>query len=454
MSQLETKKKDLVNFFLKKGLLLSHDILTHLENEGVFMEIMDIVEKGKHKDIAVLNEKIRDLLNQPQSTKLNWSEIEKYSILSEKRGGLSSELFNALPVEDASLEETKGSNVKIVVSYENAPKKREAQDFIDYFNIRFSSIKKILKQRQEMQNSISLNRIFGKKEREHIAMIGMVRDKRQTKNGNYMLTIEDETSYIRVIVNKTKPSLFSLAKDIVLDEVIGVEGVNGENIIFANNIIFPDIPTSKEIKKSNDKAYMIFLSDLHVGSKYFLEEDFQRFLKWINNDLGNEAQRLIASKVKYIFILGDLVDGCGVYPDQEKDLKIKDIKDQYKECANLLDKIPKHIKVIICPGNHDAMRVAEPQFPIYKDFAEPLYNLVNVIMVSNPAVINIHSSKNFDGFDLLLYHGYSFDYYVAEVESIRNSGGYDRADLIMKFLLKKGILLRRTHPPYTRQIQA
>ena len=37
----------------------------------------------------------------------------------------------------------------------------------------------------------------------------------------------------------------------------------------------------------------------------------------------------------------------------------------------------------------------------------------------------------------MIYHGYSFDYYVANVESIRNGGGYDRADLIMKFLLQR-----------------
>jgi len=45
-------------------------------------------------------------------------------------------------------------------------------------------------------------------------------------------------------------------------------------------------------------------------------------------------------------------------------------------------------------------------------------------MVSNPSTINIHSSDNFPGFDILIYHGYSFDFYVAEVESIRNQGGY------------------------------
>jgi DNA polymerase II small subunit len=83
------------------------------------------------------------------------------------------------------------------------------------------------------------------------------------------------------------------------------------------------------------------------------------------------------------------------------------------------------------------MRIAEPQPPLYKEFAEPLYRLPNTIMVSNPSLVNIDSSENFPGFDILLYHGYSFDFFVSEVDSIRNNGGYDRADLIMKFLLKR-----------------
>ena len=91
------------------------------------------------------------------------------------------------------------------------------------------------------------------------------------------------------------------------------------------------------------------------------------------------------------------------------------------------------------------MRLAEPQLPIYKDFAEDLYNLPNVIMVSNPSVVNIHSVDNFPGFDVLIYHGYSFDFYLSGVESIRNLGGYDRVDLLMKFLLQK----RHLAPSYT-----
>lgn len=252
-----------------------------------------------------------------------------------------------------------------------------------------------------------------------------------------MLTLEDLTGMKKAIINKNRPALFSEAKDIVLDEVIGVVGVNAEAVIFANNILWPDVPTNKELKKSDEEKYAIFLSDLHVGSAKFLPEDFEKFLKWINADLGNEQQRQIAGNVDCVFIAGDLVDGCGVYPDQDKELLTKDIHQQYKDCANLLKQIPPHIPLIICPGNHDALRISEPQPQLSRYYAKPLYELNNTVMVSNPSIININSTNNFAGFDVMMYHGYSFDYFVAEVDSLRNQGGYDRVDLIMKFLMKR-----------------
>ncbi|MEK6920300.1 MAG: DNA polymerase II small subunit, partial [Nanoarchaeota archaeon] len=130
-------------------------------------------------------------------------------------------------------------------------------------------------------------------------------------------------------------------------------------------------------------------------------------------------------------------DGVGIYPGQENDLEILDIYEQYKTCAELLHKIPKHIKIIIGPGNHDAMRLAEPQLPFYEDIAKPLYELTNAIIVSNPAIVNIGVQEGFPGINVLMYHGYSFDYYIANVDEIRNNGGYDRADLVMKFLLQR-----------------
>jgi DNA polymerase II small subunit len=438
MQALDTKKKNIINFFLNKGVLVSRDLLGYLEDEKNLSEISKLIEDNTYKNITVLSEKIKDVLD--HGKRLNWTELEKLETIYEKKGRDTKEVFNQILINKNSKnfrKEEPENNIKIIFSYDKKPKKRKVSDFVGYFNNRYQSIEKILRQRQELQNITSINRIIHKRDRDQVSVIGMVGDKRYTKNGNCILTVEDKTGSIKVFINKNKPDLFKMAKDVVSDEVVGVVGVNGDNIIFSNNLLSPDIPLTKELKKTKEEVYALFLSDLHVGSKNFLDEDFGKFLKWINGNLGNETQRQIASKVKYIFIIGDLVDGCGVYPGQDKELDIKDIKDQYKVCADLFSKIPKNIKLVVCPGNHDAMRVAEPQLPLYKDFADPIYKLPNMIMVSNPSLVNIHSSSDFSGFDVLLYHGHSFDFYLSEVESIRNLGGYDRVDLLMKFLLQK-----------------
>ena len=168
-----------------------------------------------------------------------------------------------------------------------------------------------------------------------------------------------------------------------------------------------------------------------------MKDEFNKFLSWINGEFGNDQQKEIAKKVKYLFIAGDLVDGIGIYPSQEEELEIKDIHQQYQEFVRLIKKIPNSISIIICPGNHDMVHLAEPQPVFYQKFAPGLFDLSNVQLVTNPAVVNIAKTNSFAGLNVLLYHGFSFDYYVANVESIRSGGGYHRSDLIMKFLLKR-----------------
>jgi len=264
-----------------------------------------------------------------------------------------------------------------------------------------------------------------------------VLEKEETKNGNIALTLEDTTGVIKVIIRKDKSEMIGLAKDeITYDEVIGVVGNANGGVIFANSIFLPEIPI-KEFKKSPDTAYAAFTSDIHIGSKMFLPDQLLRFIKWINGEAGNEEQRKIARAVKYLFIVGDLVDGVGIYPGQESEIEIKDIAEQYNECAKYLSMIRKDITIIICPGNHDAGRISEPQPALDKNYAAAVYSLPNVILLSNPSMVRIHAKEGFPGFNVVLYHGYGFDYYIANVSAIRNNGGYDRADLIMKYLLQK-----------------
>ena len=85
------------------------------------------------------------------------------------------------------------------------------------------------------------------------------------------------------------------------------------------------------------------------------------------------------------------------------------------------------------------MRIAEPQPVLSKEFAEAIWKLPNVVMVSNPSTVRIGKTRDFEGFDFLMYHGYSYDYYADNVESIRllEPSISDRIDLIMKLLLQK-----------------
>ncbi|HLC97007.1 MAG TPA: DNA-directed DNA polymerase II small subunit [Candidatus Nanoarchaeia archaeon] len=440
---MEQTTKQIVSFFLDKDILLSPDVLGEMSIEELDSAYKSLQESVSLHDILVLSKDIRSLLTKSSNPDISWSEMEKTKVLLEKKG--DNKPYSRFMVYASETKQPTVQSVKVVSSYQGTPQKREVQNFIAYFNSRYVAMESILRQRQELQNITSISRISHKSDRENVALVGLVMDRRETKNGNIVLVLEDPTGTINVLVNKNKPDLFAAAQEIVLDEAIGVTGVNGDKIVFANNILWPEVPFTKHLKKSPDEEYALFLSDLHVGSNNFLAEDFSKFLKWLSGEVGTESQKAVARKVSYLFIVGDLVDGCGVYPEQDKELAIKDVCEQYVVCADYLRQIPPHIQIILCPGNHDAIQLAEPQPPFHKEFSAPLFDLPNVTLVSNPAVVNIGSKGEFPGFDVLLYHGYSFDYYVANVGSIRNQGGYNRADLIMRFLLKR----RHLAPTYT-----
>jgi DNA polymerase II small subunit len=266
----------------------------------------------------------------------------------------------------------------------------------------------------------------------------MIKEKTITKNGNIILEVEDLTGKMTVFIKKDS-KIFNIAKDIVYDEVIGITGTLGKDIIYANSIIFPDIPITHELKKHPEEIYAAFLGDMHFGSRVFLYEEFNKMISWLNGEIGTEEHKNIAKKIKYIFMIGDLVEGVGIYPGQENDLDdgYHDLKSQYDSAAELLSKISGDKKIIVCPGNHDYGRIAEPQLPLTNEYSEKLNKLKNVILVSNPGFLNFAKTKNFPGFNILMYHGYSLIYYCENVPSIRASGGQKAVDKTMKFLLQR-----------------
>ncbi len=328
--------------------------------------------------------------------------------------------------------------VKIIFSYPGNPKKIMAQDFISHFNSRYALLKKILQQRLQLENITSIGKLKTKGEKETVSIIGMISSKEDTKNG-MIISAEDPTGAVKVYFSKSKPTLISKANDLVLDEVIGISGSTGKNIIFANELYFPDIPITKEIKKSPAEEYAVFISDIHVGSKFFMEEEYMKFVNWLNGKAGSEKQKEMASKVNYVFITGDAIDGISITPGQKPFLNILTFREQYKKLAEYLKLIPEDIKIILCPGQHDIVPIAVPQIPLPKEYCKELFEIPNLILISNPAFINIAAREGFPGFDVLIYHGDSYNYYSDKVESIRvqKSNQIERAEEVMKFLLQK-----------------
>ncbi|MEM0135558.1 MAG: metallophosphoesterase, partial [Thermoplasmatales archaeon] len=185
--------------------------------------------------------------------------------------------------------------------------------------------------------------------------------------------------------------------------------------IFAENVYRPEV--WKEPRTSNSSVKVMVISDIHVGSKNFLEDSFLDMIDYVNTQ-----------GISFVIMNGDLVDGIGVYPDQESDLAINDINLQYKKLANLTSKFNSNVRVVIIPGNHDIVYPTEPQNPLPKEINNLFHS--NVTSLSNPVWIEI------GGRIFLLYHGTSiFDF----LESIPGTTMND-TDKIMIEMLKRGHL--------------
>ena len=300
----------------------------------------------------------------------------------------------------------------------------EIGNLIEYFQNRYQKLSGILSKRPELRAFNKINEIT--ENQTDLNLIVMITDIRITKNGHFFLEVEDETGYLNVLISKNDEELIRAARNLMKDEVIGIiaERRPGNELAICKNIIDPGVPRMPE--KEIDFA-TVFTSDIHIGSITFLEDAFTRFTRWINGDFGSEEQRETANNVKYMIVGGDIVDGIGVYPNQDKELAIKDITAQYDEAARLLGDIRSDVKIIITPGNHDASRVAEPQPAVPEKYAKSLYKLNNVEFLSNPSMVSL------DGMNVLIYHGRGIDDMVMG----SNDFSHERNDLVMKEFLNK-----------------
>ncbi|EQB73031.1 MAG: hypothetical protein AMDU4_FER2C00110G0031 [Ferroplasma sp. Type II] len=268
------------------------------------------------------------------------------------------------------------------------------EDFQEMFTDRYERLKKIIVQSAEMRGTYTIK--SAKKTQGKVKIVGMVSEVSTTKNGHKRLLLEDLDDSLIVFLLKGK----GMNNELILeDEVLGVVGsisnTGKDPVLFADEVIRPDIPYKMIDEQKKDPVFVASLSDIHVGSKTFRENDFMKMVSWIKSSSEE------ASQLKYLILSGDVVDGIGVYPGQDKDLEILNPYEQYEKLAEYVNVIPEDVNIFIMPGNHDIVRLAEPQ-PVFSQKIKNFFN-DNVTLLPNPYNL-VLENKN-----VLVYHGMSLN---------------------------------------------
>ena len=381
-------KKELtlaLNYALNKGFQIHPNAFKFLENVDV-KKLEKIIKE-------IVREKTKQKLFQ-----INQDDLEIYLGIKEDQTLQNEHKI----IFDPTLKITTGEGVK---------------GYNALFSSRFSKLKRIISDRPESRMLKTIASVKTAKTDDDMYICGLVTT-RITERNITKLVLEDPSGLFEGIIFDTE--LQKTAGSLLNDQFIMARIGVGKNTGFIiKDLISPDI-SDQATNRSETETYAVFLSDLHIGSKYFMEEEFTEFVSWLS------SPDPIARKIRFVLICGDLVDGVGIYPNQDKELVCQTIEEQLKKVEGLVDKIPNYIKIFIMPGNHDPGRRALPQPAIPKKYNSGLWEKENVFMLGNPAVVSLNGVK------VMMFHGQSIDDIVKTTPGL----SYDKPTNVMKHLLR------------------
>jgi DNA polymerase II small subunit len=313
------------------------------------------------------------------------------------------------------------TKVEVLDEAEITRDEKDVPEFLATYNDRYDKLRKMLSRRMELKSAVSIKNLERRDEGEEAAIIGFVNDKYSTSSGKYIVELEDRTGSYKALIDERD------GDRLVPDEIVGVAGSMGGDILYGNTVVRPDLPIPEGTNSTEQKVKGAYISDIHLGSVDTLEDRFDRFAEWLNSSS--------ASDVGYLVMAGDVVEGVGVYPGQDEELKVTSIYKQYEMFEEWLKKLPEDLQVVIGPGNHDIVRLAEPQPALDHDVFPEASGYDNVHLVQNPQYVRLHGIES-QGLTHLMYHGYSFDDHVDQIKELREKA-YDQPEHVMIDLLKR-----------------
>ena len=279
---------DVVNFLLKKGFQVTPEAAEHLKimNRLEFQDLVKIIIKSKNRnndDNFMVS--LDDVLDHVAQRSLQNDEliVDDYEVLDGN------------DIIQKQLEAVNGYHLLM--------------------KNRFNKYKQIMYDRQDSRKIIKISSLVQYTDQNEYKIAGLLKS-RSKLDRSYEIELEDESTDLRLLV--TDGNNIRKVESFLIDQMVIADVVFSKNIgrFIVKNCYSLDIPAeSFQSVEGMDPVYGVFLSDIHVGSKTFLEREFYDFLNWINGRSGDQE---IVSKIRYIVIAGDVVDGIGVYPGQRR----------------------------------------------------------------------------------------------------------------------------------------
>ncbi|WP_159902559.1 DNA-directed DNA polymerase II small subunit [Salinirussus salinus] len=321
--------------------------------------------------------------------------------------------------------ETKGSAVVETSGDIASTGTGEYRDFLAVFRDRYEKLSAHLRSRVNHRPAATIADMSPSSD---AALVGLVSDIRSTAGGHWLVELEDTTGTFPCLVMSDRDFADDV-RELLYDEVVAVEGTLADDggILFVDDLYFPDIPRTHTPSTADRPVRAALVSDVHVGSQEFRADAWERFADWLHTEEAED--------VEYLLVGGDMVEGVGVYPDQDEELDIVDIYDQYERFSEHLKSVPGDLEVVMIPGNHDAVRLAEPQ-PAFDEELRSIMSAHDAEIAANPATVTV------EGVTVLMYHGVSLDEVIAELPD--EAASYDRPHEAMYQLLRK----RHVAPQY------
>jgi DNA polymerase II small subunit len=300
-------------------------------------------------------------------------------------------------------------------------------EYVGLFQDRFKRIEKLLRQRMDVRAATPIAEALKSQPKTKLKIICMLTEKRDSKN-NMILSVEDLNASATILIPQKAPEEVKKKALRLLPDTVFCAAVikTRTNLLMAEDIILPEIGRKPPQQHAQEPIYAVLTSDIHVGSTKYNKQAFKNFIMWLRGKWGTPQQREIAGRVKYLLIAGDIVDGVGIYPDQQKELTIRDVHKQYNFAAKYLEKVPSYIEIVIAPGNHDAARKSQPQPAIPKGYLTAIEGKENIHSVGSPCYLSLH------GVEVLMYHGVSLNDIIGVVPGMDNDHPQNSMRLLMQ----------------------